>query len=72
MDRRRFVLAALGAGSASVAAPWLGSAGAATEDDLAFANFGASTELLVRDFYAKAIDAKLVGAQTTEIGRAYV
>ena len=65
MDRRRFVLAALGAGSASVAAPWLGSAGAATEDDLAFANFGASTELLVRDFYAKAIDAKLVGAQTT-------
>ena len=63
MDRRRFVLAALGAGSATVVTPWLGSAAAATEDDLAFANFGASTELLVKDFYAKAIDAKLGSGQ---------
>jgi hypothetical protein len=65
MDRRRFVLAALGAGSASVATPWHGNAAAATEDDLTFANFGASTELLVRDFYAKAIEAKLVSGTTT-------
>ena len=64
MDRRRFVLAALGAGSATVATPWPGSAAAATEDDLAFANFGASTELLVKDFYARAIDAELVSGQT--------
>ena len=59
MNRRRFVIGALGAGSAAVASPWLGRAAAAMEDDLAFANFGASTELLVRDFYAKALDAKL-------------
>jgi len=65
MDRRRFVLAALGASSVTVATPWLGSAAAATEDDLAFANFGASTELLVKDFYARAIDAELVSGQTT-------
>jgi hypothetical protein len=60
VDRRRFVFAALGAGSAALTTPWLGSAVAATEDDLAFANFGASTELLVKDFYAKALEAKLV------------
>jgi hypothetical protein len=60
VNRRRFVIGALGAGSMAVATPWLGSARAATEDDLAFANFGASTELLVKDFYAKALEAKLV------------
>ena len=65
MDRRRFVLAAIGAGPSTVATPWLGAAAAATEDDLAFANFGASTELLVRDFSAKAIDAKLVSGHAT-------
>jgi hypothetical protein len=60
VDRRRFVIGALGAGSVAVATPWLGSAGAATEDELAFANFGASTELLVKDFYSKALAAKVV------------
>ena len=60
MNRRRFVLGALGAGSAAIASPWLGGAAAATEDDLAFANFGASTELLVKDFYAKALESKLL------------
>jgi hypothetical protein len=65
MDRRRFVLATLGAGSAAIANPWLGSAATATEDDLAFANFGASTELLVKDFYAKAIEAQFGTGQTT-------
>jgi hypothetical protein len=59
VDRRRFVLTTLGAGSAAVATPWLGGAAAASEEDLAFANFGASTELLVRDFYAKALEAKV-------------
>jgi Ferritin-like domain len=32
-------------------------AGAATEDELAYANFGASTEFLVKDFYSKALEA---------------
>ena len=60
MNRRRFVLGAIGAGSAAIASPWLGTAAAATEDDLAFANFGASTELLLKDFYAKALESKLL------------
>lgn len=62
MDRRRFVATALGLGVASAAGPWLGSAAAATEDDLAFANFGASTEFLVKDFYSKALEAKMFPA----------
>jgi hypothetical protein len=70
VDRRRFVLSTLGAGSAAIATPWLGSAAAATEDDLAFANFGASTELLVRDFYANALESKLVtGSRTAALRR---
>ena len=40
--------------------PWLGSAAAATEDDLAFANFGAATEFLLKDFYARALEAKVL------------
>jgi len=34
-------------------------AAAATDDELAFANFGAATELLLRDFYGRAGTAKL-------------
>jgi len=60
VDRRQLVFAALGAGSATIVAPWLESAAAATEDDLAFANFGAATELLVEDFYARALQAELL------------
>ena len=60
MDRRQFVFGALGAGSATIAAPWLEGAEAATEDDLAFANFGAATELLLENFYARALHAKLL------------
>jgi hypothetical protein len=66
VDRRRFVATALGAGLASASGPWLGGASAATEDDLAFANFGATTELLVQDFYAEALAAKLVSG--TKVG----
>ena len=69
MDRRRFVLGALGAGTAAIASPWLGSAAAATEADLAFANFGASTELLVHDFYANGLEAKLGAGQKTAVLR---
>jgi hypothetical protein len=58
MDRRRFLAASAGASAAAIGAPWLGAAAAATDDDLAFANFGVSAELLPKDFYARAIAAK--------------
>jgi hypothetical protein len=57
VDRRRFVVSVVGTGVATAATPWLGAAGAATEDELAYANFGASTEFLVKDFYSKALEA---------------
>jgi Ferritin-like domain len=72
VDRRRFVLSAAGVGTAVLAGPPLGTARAATEDELAFANFGASAEYLVRDFYAKALKADLVdgpGASVLRWGR---
>jgi len=57
----------LGAGAVTLATPWVGSAAAATEDDLAYANFGASTEFLVQDFYAKALAATLVTGQKANV-----
>ena len=64
MNRRRFLTTAVGAGAVTLGTPWLATAGAATEDDLAFANFGASAEFLVKDFYSRALEAKLIsGAQ---------
>ena len=53
-------MSAVGASTVAVGAPWLTAAGAATDDDLAFANFSASAELLVRDYYSKLLEAKLV------------
>lgn len=50
----------MGASALALGSPLLGTASAATEDDLAFANFGASTEFLAKDFYAKALEAELV------------
>ena len=35
MDRRRFLVGTVGAGTAILAAPWIGTAAAATEDELA-------------------------------------
>ena len=55
VNRRRFLLSSAGASAAVLGGPWVGSAGAATEDDLAFANFGVSGELLLKDFYSKAL-----------------
>lgn len=69
MDRRRFMATALGVGVASASGPWLGSAAAATEDDLAFANFGAATEFLLEDFYSKALEAKVSGARASALKR---
>ena len=58
MNRRGFLASSAGASAAVLAGPWLGTAGAATEDDLAFANFGVSAELLLKDFYGRALDTK--------------
>jgi hypothetical protein len=55
VNRRRFLVGSAGASAAALGSPWLGAAGAATEEDLAFANFGVSAELLARDFYARAL-----------------
>jgi len=70
LNRRRFLTSAAGAGALTMGVPWIATAGAATEDDLAFANFGASTEFLVKDFYSKALEAKLVpGARANALKR---
>jgi hypothetical protein len=60
MDRRRFLAGTMGAGTLGLGGPWAATAGAATEDDLALANFGASVEYLLKDFYTKALGAKVV------------
>ena len=71
MNRRTFVVGSLGAGALTLGGPLLASASAAaTEDELAFANFGASTEFLAKDFYTKALEAKMVPrAQTVTLRR---
>ena len=48
VDRRRFVVDVLPGLAAALGAPWVASAAAATEDDLAFANFGVSAEFLAQ------------------------
>lgn len=60
MNRRRFLVTTLGAGTLTLGAPWLTVAGAATDDELSFANFGASVEFLAKDFYTRALEAKVV------------
>ncbi len=62
IDRRRFLITAA-SGSAMLVGTgaFTPSAVAATDDELAFANFGAATELLLQDFYDRAGDAKLFG-----------
>ena len=60
MNRRRFLISTVGASTVVVGRPWLASPGAATDDELAYANFGASAELLVHDFYSRALAAKVV------------
>jgi Ferritin-like domain len=65
MNRRAFFGGSLGVGALALGAPWVATASAATEDELAFANFGASTEFLVKDFYIKALQANVVSAAQT-------
>jgi hypothetical protein len=73
LNRRHLLLSATAGGLAltGLAAPSRGRAAAApTDDELAFANFGLATELLLADFYAHAIAAKVVhGAHARELAR---
>ena len=58
MNRRRFLLSSAGLSAAALGGPCAGAAGAASDDDLAFANFGVSAEFLLNDFYSKALGRK--------------
>ena len=72
MNRRRLILSAAGAGVAvSGLATRSGSAAVtATDDELAYANFGQATEFLLQDFYARTIEAKLFsGSAARELAR---
>ena len=72
MNRRRFLLSAASVTTVAVGNTWLAPASAATDDELAYANFGASAELLAQDFYARAIEARTFSGgqlQTLRRGR---
>ena len=69
LSRTGFLAGVAGAGAATLGIPWISTAGAATDDDLAFANFGAAAELLIADYYAKALAAKAVGPSGTLVLR---
>jgi hypothetical protein len=58
VNRKRFLLTSAGASAVVLGGPWVGPAGAATEEDIAFANFGVSAEFLLEDFYGKALGGK--------------
>ena len=65
MNRRRFLASSAGLSATVLYGPFVGAGGAAraaaTDHDLAFANFGVSTELLLEDFYGRALAAKHFG-----------
>ncbi len=62
LNRRRFLVSAASTGAVLVGAGAVARpAAAATDDELAFANFGAATELLLKDFYTQVGEAKLFG-----------
>ena len=58
LSRRRLLTVA--AGGAVLAALPVRAASAATDEELAYANFAVSSELLLADLYAKALAAKVV------------
>ena len=70
MDRRQLVMSAVGTGLA-VSGLSAVVASAATEDEIAYANFGQATAFLLEDFYARAHATKLFkGPAVREILRA--
>jgi hypothetical protein len=71
LSRRRLLVAAAG-GVALTVAP-VRPAGAATDDELAYANFGLAAAYLAADYYAHALEADKLGAdarRTLRSGRA--
>ncbi len=74
MSRRRLVVTAAGAGlavSGLVGSSQGLAALSASDDELAYANFGQPTEFLLQDFYTRLAAAKLVrGARAHDISRA--
>jgi hypothetical protein len=60
LNRRR--LLALAAGGAAVAGLPIRSAAAATDDELAYANFGLAAAYLAADYYAQALESGKLGA----------
>jgi hypothetical protein len=72
IDRRRFLIGAAGV-TGVVGTLWLGAATAATDDELAYANFGLAAAYLAVDYYTRALDAGTLGAgarRTLRSGRA--
>jgi hypothetical protein len=72
VNRRRFLVTTAGVTTVAFGMPWSQTAGAATDDELAFANFGISGEFLLKQFYSKAIEAKAFGrtqANVLKVGR---
>jgi Ferritin-like domain len=67
MNRRRFLLGSAGLSAAALGGPWVGTSGAATEDDLAYANFGVSAEFLLKQFYERALTAKQFGGRRANV-----
>jgi hypothetical protein len=62
MNRRRLLLAAAGvAGIGAASSPWSPSVLAATDDDLAYANFGLASSYLLADFYGRALQSGRLG-----------
>jgi hypothetical protein len=63
MNRRRLILSAAGAGLAVSGLSVSNGLAAltASDDELAYANFGQATEFLLEDFYTRATAAKIVG-----------
>jgi Ferritin-like domain len=60
MNRRHFLMSTVAVGAGTLAGPLVPTTSAVTDEDLSFANFGAAGELLLKDFYGSALEAKLV------------
>jgi hypothetical protein len=70
INRRRFLISAAGVTGVALGTPWLGAAHAATDDELAYGNFGLAAAYLAADYYARALDAgKLDAGRTLRSGR---
>jgi Ferritin-like domain len=69
MNRRYFLASTAAVTATALGGPWLGAASAASDDELAFANFGVSTEFLLKDFHTKALAAKVFSPPQAKVLR---